>query len=104
MSWEYVSTEFNCRRISVIVHRSASDKLAFDSLVCIGKLAVCGLSLNIPRKRFESFPNKDARVLRLKLEVQILGSLKSIRHTKVKIFRLKSCFLRKKETKFNANL
>ena len=41
MNREYVSTEFNCRRISVIVHRSASDKLAVDSLV----LLVCGLSL-----------------------------------------------------------
>ena len=28
MSREYVSTEFDCRRISVIVHRSASEKLA----------------------------------------------------------------------------
>ena len=28
MSREYVSTEFKCRRISVIVQRSASDKLA----------------------------------------------------------------------------
>ena len=37
-------------------------------------------------------------------EVQILGSLKSTRHTKVEILRLKSCFLRKKETKLNANL
>ena len=37
-------------------------------------------------------------------EVQILGSLKSILHTKVEIPRLKSCFLRKKETKLNANL
>ena len=37
-------------------------------------------------------------------EVQILGSSKSIRHTKVEILRLKSCFLRKKETKLNANL
>ena len=44
------------------------------------------------------------RVLRLKPEVQILGSPKSIRHTKVEILRLKSCFLRKKETKLNANL
>ena len=33
MSREYVSTEYNCRRISVIVHRSVSDKLAVDSLV-----------------------------------------------------------------------
>ena len=36
MSREYVSTEFTCRRISVIVHRSSFDKLAVDSLVCIG--------------------------------------------------------------------
>ena len=35
MCREYVSTEFNCRRISVIVHRSASDKLAVDSLVLL---------------------------------------------------------------------
>ena len=34
------------------------------------------------------------RVLRLKPEVQILGSSKSIRHTKVEILHLKSCFLR----------
>ena len=46
MSMEYVSIEFNSRRISVIVHRSASDKLAVDSFV----LLVCGLSL-IPLKR-----------------------------------------------------
>ena len=46
MSMEYASIEFNSRRISVIVHRSASDKLAVDSLV----LLVCGLSL-IPLKR-----------------------------------------------------
>ena len=35
MNRENVSTEFNCRRISVIVHRSASDKLAVDSLVLL---------------------------------------------------------------------
>ena len=46
MSMEYVSIEFNSRRISVIVHRSASDNQAVDSLV----LLVCGLSL-IPLKR-----------------------------------------------------
>ena len=44
------------------------------------------------------------RVFRLKPEVQVLGSSKSIRQTKVEILRLKSCFLRKKETKLNANL
>ena len=38
---EYASIEFNSRRISVIVHRSASDKQAVDSLV----LLVRGLSL-----------------------------------------------------------
>ena len=46
MSMEYASIEFNSGRISVIVHRSASDKQAVDSLV----LLVCGLSL-IPLKR-----------------------------------------------------
>ena len=35
MSREYVSTEFDCRRISVIVHRSASDKLAVVHLSCL---------------------------------------------------------------------
>ena len=45
MRREYVSTEFNCRRISVIVHRSASDKLAVYSLV----LLVFGFSI-IPQR------------------------------------------------------
>ena len=48
-SGEYDSTEFNCWRISVIVHRSANDKLAVDSLV----LLVCGLSL-IPLEIFSN--------------------------------------------------
>ena len=48
VSGEYASTEFNCWRISVIVHRSANDKLAVDSLV----LLVCGLSLIPPSKFF----------------------------------------------------
>ena len=30
MSMEYVSEEFNCQRISLIVHRSSGDKLAVD--------------------------------------------------------------------------
>ena len=47
MGREYVSTEFNCRRIFVIVHRSASDELAVDSL----DLLVCGPSLIPPLKR-----------------------------------------------------
>ena len=45
MGGEYVSTECNYQRISVIAHLSASDKLAVDSLV----LFVC-LSF-IPPKR-----------------------------------------------------
>ena len=59
MSREYVSMEFNCRRIPVIVHRSASDKLAIDSLV----LLICGLSLIPPQDRErlsgKLFPIKD---------------------------------------------
>ena len=47
MSREYVSVGFNCQRVSAIVHRSASDKLAFDSLV----LLVCGLVLFLQRER-----------------------------------------------------
>ena len=35
MSREQVSTEFDCRRISVIVHRSASDKLAVVHSSCL---------------------------------------------------------------------
>ena len=35
MSREKVSTEFHCRRISVIVRRSGSDKLVVDSLVLL---------------------------------------------------------------------
>ena len=35
MSMEEVSTEFDCRRISVIVHRSASDKLAVIHSSCL---------------------------------------------------------------------
>ena len=35
MSREQVSTEFDCRRISVIVHRSSSDKLAVAHSSCL---------------------------------------------------------------------
>ena len=53
MSMEYVSIEFNSQRISVIVHRSASDKLAVDSLV----LLVCGLSLILLKRKKECLAN-----------------------------------------------
>ena len=50
---EYVSSEFNCRRISVVVHRSASHKLGVDALVCVGSL--------IPPRKVENkgFPRKE---------------------------------------------
>ena len=35
MSREKVSTEFDCRRISVIVHRAASEKLAVVHSSCL---------------------------------------------------------------------
>ena len=54
VSKEYVSTEGNCRRISVIVHRSASDELAVDSLV----LLVCGPSLILPKRWRERVSGK----------------------------------------------
>ena len=55
------------------------------------------------RRSWAAVTDFKTRVLRLKPEVQILDSTKSIRHTKVEILHQKSCFLRKKETKFNAN-
>ena len=45
MSREKVSTEFDDRRISVIVYRSASDKLAVESftlLACLGSSLYSG--------------------------------------------------------------
>ena len=52
-----VSTEFDGRRISVIVHSSASDKLAVASFTC---LACSGLSL-IPVKERERVSGKVQR-------------------------------------------
>ena len=54
MSREYVSTEFDGRRISVNVHQSASDKLA---VVLFTRLACLGLSL-IPVKERERVSGK----------------------------------------------
>ena len=42
-----------CRRISVVVHLSASDKLAVDSLV----LLLCGLSLIPPKREKDCLAN-----------------------------------------------
>ena len=64
MSREYVSTEFDGRRISVIVHRSASDKLAVESftrLDCFGPSLIpvkegervsCKVQLKVSNQRF----------------------------------------------------
>ena len=54
MSREYVSTEFDGRRISIIVHRSVSDKLAVESFT---RLACFGPSL-IPVKERERVSGK----------------------------------------------
>ena len=53
---------------------------------------------------YERVGISQVEVLRLKPDVQILSSSKSIRHTKVGILRLKLCFISKKETKLLANL
>ena len=60
--------------------------------------------LRLLRRSWAAVTDFKTRVVRLKPEVHILGSSKSIRHTKVEILHQKSCFLRKKETKLNANL
>ena len=62
-----------------------------------GSIFAAWQPLRISRRSWASVTDFKTRVLRLKPEVQILGSSKSIRHTKVEILRLKSCFLRMKE-------
>ena len=69
-----------------------------------GSIFAAWQPLRMSRGSWAAVTDFKTRVLRLKPEVQILGSSKSIRHTKVEVLRLKSCFLRKKETKLNANL
>ena len=69
-----------------------------------GSIFAAWQPLRMSRRSWAAVTDFKTRVLRLKPEVQILGSSKSIRHTKVEVLRLKSCFLRKKETKLNANL
>ena len=66
-----------------------------------GSIFAAWQPLRMSRRSWVAVTDFKTRVLRLKPEVQILGSLKSIRHTKVEILRLKSCFLRKKETKLD---
>ena len=52
MSREYVSTEFDGRRISIIVHRSVSDKLGVESFTRLACSACFGPSL-VPVKERE---------------------------------------------------
>ena len=66
MGREYVSSECNCRRSSVIVHQSAIDKLGVDSLGCIGKLAcLC----------HESFSPKDICVWQIASNQRFLNDI-----------------------------
>ena len=58
-----------------------------------GSIFAARQPLRISRAAVTGF---ETRVLRLKPEVQIRCSSKSIRHSKVEILRLKSCFLRNK--------
>jgi len=60
--------------------------------------------LGMSRRSWVVVTDFKTQVLRLKAEVQILGSSKSVRHTKVEILRLKSCFLHKKETKLSRKI
>ena len=70
-----------------------------------GSIFAAWQPLRMSRRSWAAVTDFKTRVLRLKPEVQILGSSKSIRHTKVEMLRLKSCFrLRKKETKLHTNL
>ena len=69
-----------------------------------GRIFAAWQLLRMSKRSWAAVTDFKTRVLRLKPVVQILGSSKSIRHTKVKILRLKSCFLRRKETNLNPNL
>ena len=80
----------------------------------MGNILAAWQPLRMSRRSWAGVMDFKTRVLRLKPEVQILGSSKSIRHTTLpppspryesrNLIHLKSCFLRNKETKLNANL
>ena len=69
-----------------------------------GSIFAAWQPLRMSRRSWVAVTDFKTRVLWLKPEVQILLSSKSICHTKVEILRLKSCFLRKKDTKLHVNL
>ena len=66
MSREYVSTEFDCWRISVIIHRSASDKLAVVHSSCMFGAESCSgqrerVSDKVSNQRFACSRRLDSR-------------------------------------------
>ena len=69
-----------------------------------GSIFAAWQPLRLSRRSWVAATDFKTRFLRLKQEVQILGSSKSIRHTKEEILRPKSCFLRTKEIKLHANI
>ena len=70
MSREYVSTEFDCRRISVIVHRSASDKLAVVHSSCLfGAESYCGQRER--KSAWQGFQTKNCELVSGKLSIYI---------------------------------
>ena len=59
MSREQVSTEFDCRRISVIIHRSASEKLAVVHSSCLFGAESYSGQLRREKECLARFPMKD---------------------------------------------
>ena len=69
-----------------------------------GSIFAAWQPLCMSRRSWVMVTDFKTRVLRLKPEVHILGSSRSIRHTKVEILHLKLCFLHKKETKLSRKI
>ena len=69
-----------------------------------GSIFAAWQPLSMSRRSWVMVTDFKTRVLRLKPEVHILGSSRSIRHTKVEILRLKSYFLHKKDTKLSRKI
>ena len=69
-----------------------------------GSIFAARQPLCMSRRSWVMVTDFKTRVLRLKPEVHVLGSSRSIHHTKVEILRLKSCFLHTKETKLSRKI
>ena len=72
MSRKYVSTKFDRRRISVIVHRSPSDKLAVESFA---RLACFGTSLHSGQRERKSVWQGSAEGFQSKICELVSGKL-----------------------------